>query len=651
MLTSAADDDSAGADEVSTHEAPQIRVLTRAAAEQVVYPLAKGTAGIGRSSENALVLQDSLVSRQHARIEFDGEVALIHDIGGKNPVRVNGEEVKGDRELFDGDRIAIGRTELLFEFAGSPSAPVRVVRDETTDFSPGLGAISLDAATVRLGLPEATGTQPADAVYHRLTKLYQLSEELLSATDEESVYESVLTAAIEETRAQRGFFGLVPQGETFDPYALNVVRFWDPENGKDARVLEMSESILHHIQRERRAVLVQDVPDQRDFGMSVIDLKIRSFICVPIAHGEAFLGLLYVDTRGGATQLGRSDLEFVSALGRMASMCLENLRVHVRLERENEKLRSLVGGGQEVIGSCDAIQAVFEVINKVAPRDASVLIGGENGTGKELVARAIHSRSARRDKPFVAVNCAAIPPHLVESELFGHVKGAFTGATDSTEGKFDLADGGTLFLDEIGDMPLDMQVKILRALQERCFYRVGGKDEIKVDIRVLAATNVDLQKSIEEGTFREDLFFRLAVVTIVVPPLRDRGDDILEIADHFLGAGATLTKPAKDCLLSYHWPGNVRELRNVLEQAVILGDGKRIAPSDLPPHVRKKGAGRMAFLLKPLSEVERQYIQRVLEETEGNKAKAATLLGISRETLYQKLKQYERDAEARGAGS
>ncbi|MCH2368644.1 MAG: sigma-54 dependent transcriptional regulator [Planctomycetes bacterium] len=290
------------------------------------------------------------------------------------------------------------------------------------------------------------------------------------------------------------------------------------------------------------------------------------------------------------------------------------------------------------------MEKVFRLIAKVAPRDTSVLITGENGTGKELVALQIHEQSEKKDQAFVAVNCGAIPPNLVESELFGYEKGAFTGADRTTPGKFELANGGTLFLDEIGDMPIDMQVKILRALQERKFYRVGGKAEIEVDIRILSASNRDLKKAIEDGEFREDLYFRLAVVTVEIPPLRDRGDDIIEIAEHFLGQegeGIELSGAAGECLRQYPWPGNIRELRNALEQAAILGDGKQIAPSDLPPEIGKTGRGKMKFLLKRLAEVEKQYILHALEETGGNKAKTASLLGISRETLYQKIKQFE----------
>jgi len=627
----------------SIAQAPKIRVLTSEGGEQSVYTLAEGRISIGRSAENAIVLQDSLVSRHHAELDFDGESVVLKDLGGKNPIRVNGQEVQ-DHRLLHGDRISIGHSELLFEYPrASAKSPLRVVKDGRGVIEAGIGGISLDAATVVFDKPDLSASPAAEKSYSRLSRLYQVSGELLKVTDEDQLLDIVLSAATQETGAERGFLGLCVDGQETDPHGLDIVRFWDPVRKGEAHTLEMSETILSQIQRERKAVLVRDVPDRHDFGASVIDLKIRSFICVPIVHGDRFLGVIYVDTRGTRQQFDRSDLEFTSAIGRLAGLTLENLRIQRKVQRENEKLRSLVSGTGELIGSSEAMKSVFRLIDKVAPRDASVLVMGENGTGKELIARAIHTRSPRRDKPFVAVNCGAIPPNLVESELFGYEKGAFTGAQQTSEGKFDLANGGTLFLDEIGDMPVDMQVKILRALQERKYYRVGGKKEISVDIRVISATNRDLKKSIVEGMFREDLYFRLAVVTVEVPPLRERGEDITEIAESFLGQGAggvVITPAARDCLMNYHWPGNIRELRNVLEQAVILGDGKRITPSDLPPHVRKTSQGRMLFRLKALSEVEKQYILRVLEETEGNKAKAAQILGISRETLYQKLRQY-----------
>ena len=624
---------------------PRLKIHTVGVPKDSEVALSEGSSMIGRSSENDIVLADSLVSRQHLELQYDGQRVFLHDLGGKNPVRVNGTDVR-ECQLLDGDCISIGQTELLFEHerSGSAARRLRVVKDQQQLVDEGL---SLDAATEVFDKTELAGAPDADKLTHRLSSLYGLSERILKVTDEEELYDLALSAATEEIPAERGFLGLVDDANELDPYALDVLRFWDPEHGEKAPTLEMSETILSRIQRDRKAVLVRDVPDRQDFGMSVIDLKIRSYICAPLTDGERFLGLIYIDTRGSRKQFDRGDLQYVSAIGRIAGLSLQNLRRRSRLQRENERLQSLVSGSGNIIGSSKPMEHVFGLLRKVAPRDTSVLIVGENGTGKELVARAIHEQSQREGKPFVAVNCGAIPPNLVESELFGYEKGAFTGAERRTEGKFDLANGGTLFLDEIGDMPVDMQVKILRALQERKFYRVGGKDEVSVDIRVLSATNRDLKKAIEDGSFREDLYFRLAVVTIEVPPLRDRGDDILEIADHFLNAHASpsggrikITKSASEGLRNYNWPGNIRELRNALEQAVILGDGKKITPSDLPLDIGKTGRGKMTFRLKPLSEMEKHYILRVLDETEGNKARAASILGISRETLYQKLKQY-----------
>ena len=631
-----------------TRAAPRVHVLTKGASERVEYVVTDKPVDVGRAAENTICLHDSLVSRHHAKILYDGEALVIEDVGGKNPIRVNGDEIQGRRSLDDGDQVTIGQTEMLIDLGSGGPTPLRVIPDESgRQFHPGAGGLSLDSATILFDESSLTDPATANRVNSRLSRLYQLSADFLAANDEEELFDQVISAATQETSAERGFLAL-SSDESGDPESLEVVRFWDPEKGGEARQLEMSETILNHIQREQQAVLVRDVPDQQDFGVSVIDLKIHSFVGVPITHRDKSLGLIYVDTRGSsADQFDRSDLEFISAIGRMAGMALENIRIHSRLQRENEKLRSMVGRGDELIGSSEAMKRVLSLVDRVAPRDASILIQGENGTGKELVARAIHTRSSRKDEPFVAVNCAAIPPHLVESELFGYEKGAFTGAHERTDGKFDLADKGTLFLDEIGEMPLDMQVKILRALQERTYYPVGGKEERSVDIRVISATNRDLRRSVEEGTFREDLYFRLAVITVDVPPLRDRGEDAIEIAKRLLtqdGTPCKLTKAAEDCLRNYSWPGNVRELRNALEQAIILGDGKRIGPSDLPPQVGKTGRGKMVFRLKSLADIEQQYIERVLEETNGNKARAASILGISRETLYQKLKLYREGA-------
>jgi two-component system response regulator HydG len=327
------------------------------------------------------------------------------------------------------------------------------------------------------------------------------------------------------------------------------------------------------------------------------------------------------------------------------------------LQQEVRRLRRAVRTGssfEDLIGSSPPMREVFDLIDRVASTDTSVLVTGESGTGKELVAQAIHKRSRRREGPFVPVNCAAIPEALLESQLFGHVRGAFTDAHRSQAGLFVQANGGTVFLDEIGDLPIAMQPKILRAIQERKVRPVGGDREIAFDARIVSATHRDLETAIEERVFREDLYFRLNVVQVDVPPLRARGGDVLLLAQRFLETHAAradkpvreIAVPAAEKLLAYPWPGNVRELQNCIERAVALTRFDQVGIDDLPPRVRDHVsthvivAGDDPTLLPPLDEVERRYILRVLEVCEGHRTAAARVLGLDRKTLYRKLRAY-----------
>jgi len=304
-----------------------------------------------------------------------------------------------------------------------------------------------------------------------------------------------------------------------------------------------------------------------------------------------------------------------------------------------------------LIGQSEAMRKVFNAIAKTAATSATVLITGESGTGKELVARSIHYSSSRASAPFVPVNCGGIPEGLLESELFGHVKGAFTGATESRAGFFQTADGGTIFLDEISDTSLSMQSKLLRVLQDKEVYMVGASSSRKVDVRIIAATNKDLSNLVSKGTFREDLFFRLNVITIVMPPLRERGDDILILAHHFVTRYAQeFGKPALQfsddalqVLRNYYWPGNIRELENVIQRLVVMTDGELIEVSDLPSLMRFS-ALRETGLNRTLAEVEAEYIRNVLASVDGNKTEAAGILGIDRKTLREKLRTVQKNS-------
>jgi len=323
-----------------------------------------------------------------------------------------------------------------------------------------------------------------------------------------------------------------------------------------------------------------------------------------------------------------------------------------QIQDENLRLKKAISRCYcypNIIGESNAMKDVFRMIDRLSKSDSTVLIHGESGTGKELVASTIHYQGKRKDGPFVIVNCGALPETLIESELFGYEKGAFTGATRRKPGRFELASGGTLFLDEVGELPPSVQVKLLRVLQDGTFERLGGTETIKVDVRVIAATNRDLEAEVKEGTFREDLYYRLAVIPLTLPPLRERREDIPLLIEHFLqrytsrlGKQVSLSKDAVTALMEYHFPGNVRELENIIERVVTLCDGNLVKKEDLPAHVLKKDSEQPEFqpLTKVAQEAERQYILRVLRQTGGNRSRAASVLGISRKTLWEKMRQY-----------
>jgi DNA-binding NtrC family response regulator len=325
-----------------------------------------------------------------------------------------------------------------------------------------------------------------------------------------------------------------------------------------------------------------------------------------------------------------------------------------RIEAENVNLREQINhkfGVENIIGESSAMRQVFETVQQVAPTRTTVLITGETGTGKELIAKALHNLSPRKNGPFIAVHAAALPSTLLESELFGHEKGAFTGAVERRIGRFELADGGTLFLDEVGELEPLMQVKLLRVLEERAFERVGGAKTLQVDVRLVAATNRNLKKLVNEGKFRDDLFYRLSVVAVDLPPLRERREDIPLLARTFLDEFSRengkqvreVTPEALNMLLAYEWPGNVRELRNVVEQMVVLARAERLTVRDVPSQVRDGADLTKISVVRTgmtVEEAERQLIVQALKETDGNRTQAARKIGISRRTLHRKLKQY-----------
>jgi two-component system response regulator HydG len=405
-------------------------------------------------------------------------------------------------------------------------------------------------------------------------------------------------------------------------------------------------------------VVVTDLNMRGVNGLELCERIARSRPDVPVIVLTAFgsLDVAIAAIRAGAYDFINKPVEI-----EVLAIAVERAARHRGLGEEVKRLRIEASGAprfEALIGQSAAMQGVYDLIDRVASTDATVLITGESGTGKEVVARAIHARSARREARFVPINCAAMPESLLESELFGHARGAFTDAKTAEPGLFAQAEGGSILLDEIGDMPLGMQPKLLRVLQERRVRPVGGRDEASVDVRVIVATNRDLESSIEEGRFREDLYYRINVVHVALPPLRARGGDVLPLAQHFLGRFAKrarknvsgIAAPAAEKLLAYAWPGNVRELENSIERAVALTRFEDIVVDDLPEKIRDYHRSHVLVAsddpseLVPLEQVERRYIARVMEAVGGNKTAAARILGIERKRLYRMLARHDLSA-------
>ncbi|MEW6358660.1 MAG: sigma 54-interacting transcriptional regulator [Planctomycetota bacterium] len=413
------------------------------------------------------------------------------------------------------------------------------------------------------------------------------------------------------------------------------------------------EGIVGWVAQHGQPLLVEnarsDPRHRRDVAES-LDFPCKSVVAAPIFDGDRVIGAVEVMNPTGSQPFDQQSVEYLTALSRLLSIAILNAKAYTALRNEVTELRSVLEVKRSIIGQHPSILEALDLVRKTSPFDVTVLITGESGTGKELIARALHELSPRAKGPFVAVNCTAMPDTLLESELFGHEKGAFTDAAKMRKGKFELASGGTLFLDEVGDMSGAAQSKVLRAIEERRFERVGGMELIEVDVRVVAATNKNLPEMIKNGKFREDLFYRLNELAIVLPPLRQRGEDIPLLAEHFIQEFAAqfgkkmkgLDERARRLLLQYHWPGNIRELRNVIKSAIVLSDGDVLAAQQLPMQIRQasalaKGASEPEGSLQAAEHIQ---ILTVLEEAGWNKSQAAKTLGISRPTLDAKIKKY-----------
>ncbi len=504
------------------------------------------------------------------------------------------------------------------------------------------------------GTPPDGGTRLAaaavtEAPVKTLLTIYEIAQVVSSILDPKELLNKVMDLALEIVRAERGLIFLY-RSET-DEMEMVVARNMEKQTIKDAT--EYSRSVLREAGRGRSILMHDAVTDARFKEFRSINMfQIRSLLCVPLCIKERIIGTVYVDTRQPGVVFTEDDQKFLEAFANQASVAIENARLYEQVRQENQYLRQAVQeryGYENIVGRSAKMREVFSVLSRVATSNLPIMIRGESGTGKELVARALHQNSPRKDRKFFSENCAALPDTLLESELFGHAKGAFTGADNHHKGLFELADGGTLFMDEVGDMSMAMQSKLLRVLQDGEIRPVGAEQSRKVDVRVLSATNRNLEQMIRDKKFREDLYFRLKVISVKIPALRDRSEDIPLLVDHFLGKIARENNAAKlridpqlmAVLTRYEWPGNVRELENEVYRLALFASGDTLTMEDARNDAEFFEKVNLPGTRGVDTGVTRLEIEEALSKAKGNRVEAARLLGVSRATMFRKIRQYD----------
>jgi two-component system response regulator AtoC len=603
------------------------------------FPLnANGKWRIGRGETCEIQVPDRRVSSEHAELTATGNMLLLTIYKGRRPADVQGQAVE-TATLSGGSTFTLGHT--LFTVVAEQDGMNLI--DTTTVLagnwtqgqgsSPKLPVASRDS---NVGLPSTAPKPVTQSQSTSMRLLAQLLALTKRSSDKHSLADAVLELACNRLNANRALLARVEDAQRLEIIAAHGV----PQDA-DVKSL-ISTTVLKQIIDERQAVVIGNTGGNKlALQESVVRNHIRAVACTPVFNIDGKLAaLLYVDNQDRPSEFSQQDAELLIWLGQIYSLLDDNLEMRRRLEAEVTALKRAAAGVQ-MIAEAQPMVLLLERVRKAAVSDAPVLIQGESGTGKEHIARMLHQQSPRSARAFSARNCAAIPENLFESEMFGHKKGAFTGADSDRKGAFVEADKGTLFLDEIGDLNFALQTKLLRALQEKVIRPVGGDRDIPVDVRLVCATNKDLRECLKTKEFREDLFYRIATVTLTVPPLRERREDVIPLARyfvlHFSGGARSLTPAAEERLLSYSWPGNVRELRSVIEQSIIFAAADEIQPDELNLPSR---SDHIDLSSQSLADVERRHILNVLQNANGNKTEAARVLGLARSTLVLKLQSY-----------
>ncbi len=621
---------------------------------------ADGTVTLGRSPQSTLVLTDFHLSGDHAQITQIGDHFVFRDLRSTNGSAIEraGRRMPVDAAARWELALADGDTLLL----GNPSDPVRISVRIGDEVDEELGDRLIASRSI-MDLPAVA--DQIEGSPDTALRIYKAVQPLGARLEPSEVIEATVGATFELLPRATHVAILLRSEADKDRFALAVSR---ERPGSEPRpegvdAVRASRAVLRRVLGDRAAVLTANAQEALS-SESILGGQILSILAVPLWRGEDIIGLIQADNRASAGMFVEGDLEVILLLAAQASLAIDNatlvqrLRVaeerargeNVYLKRKQEKIKF-----DNIIGDSPAMKAVLNQLEKVIDTRATVCIEGETGTGKELIAAGVHHQSQRADKMFVAQNCAALPENLLESELFGHKRGAFTSADSDKKGLFEIADGGTLFLDEMGEMPMTLQAKLLRVLQEGTIRAVGATSEKQVDVRIICATNRDLAAEVEKGRFRQDLYYRLMVFPIKLPPLRERREDVPTLCSHFLKRYSEeyrmelpgFTQDALDALSSYNWPGNIRELENEIQRLVIQAEpGHWIEITDLSPRLRKiegtvtRIAPKQGTLKEMMEQVERWLITEALRDHGGNKTKTAVTLGITREGLHKKLAKF-----------
>jgi Nif-specific regulatory protein len=617
------------------------------------FPVSDGGAIIGRHADSQVQVLDLAVSRRHCELRPDSEQRwVLRDLGSSSGTFVNSRPIH-ERTLEHGDIVQVGTCRFVFLLYDSTEEQAAPAPPDTDWVARSTQMMRLEESAWLQRGRVPTGEEESRRAAEDLSALLRLCTAVQSARELEAVAVATIDGLLGSVPAERGCMLLVREDAEQMWVAAARTR-----GSSSHRAFPVSRTVLARTVAERVALLCTDLEGDASLKQaeSLDAARVRSLLCAPLIGRERLLGALYFDSSQDQPLTGRH-LELVTAAAAVAALAVENASYLEWLRGENQRLRAQ-DSALGMVGDSPVMRRLSELIQRVGPTHSTVLIRGESGTGKELCARALHTSSPRAEGPFVAINCATLTETLLESELFGHEKGAFTGAVAKKPGKIELAHKGTLFLDEIGELPLGLQAKLLRVLQEREFDRVGGTRPIPVDVRIIAATHRDLDAAIRERRFREDLFYRLNVVTLTMPALRERREDIPLLAQHFARIHAErvgrrvvgLSDEAREALRAYDWPGNVRQLGNAIERALVLGTDELIRREDLPDEVlaarapAPDSAEEGTFEDRILA-TKRKLIADAYEQAGGDHQTAARLLGIHPNSLHRLVRNLQMKSE------